>query len=101
MSLYDKLYEKGKEFIKEMNKPLAKRRDARAFKTAYDEVLEQKDSATQRLSEIYEKKLGKFADYIDEIIQLYRTAEAADETLESVRKCYKEIFDKELKVDEE
>lgn len=99
-SLYDTLYEKGKEALKGLNKPLAKRRDVRAFKAAYDEVAEQGDKARQEKNELLEKQ-GKYADHIDEIIKYYRTEEAADEAKKAIKACFKEVFGKELKVEEE
>jgi hypothetical protein len=100
-SLYDTLYEKGKEALKGLNKPLAKRRDVRAFKAAYDEAAEQGDKARQEKNELLEKRVGKYADHIDDIIRYYRTEKAAEEAKADIKECYKEVFSKELKVEEE
>lgn len=100
-SLYDELYSKGKEALKGINKTLARRRDIRAFKAAFDEVSEKSDKANQSLNEILEKHIGKYADHIDDIVKYYRTVESATETKTAIKACYKEIFDKELKVEEE
>jgi len=101
MSLYDKLYDKGKEALKGINKSLAKRRDIRSFKAAYDEASEQGDKARQELNELLENKVGKYAEYIDDIVRLYRTEESADDAKTAIKNCFKSIFDKELKVEEE
>lgn len=100
-SLYDTLYEKGKEALKGLNKPLAKRRDVRAFKAAYDEAAEQGDKARQEKNELLEKQVGKYADHIDSIIRYYRTEKAAEEAKSDIKECYLEVFGKELKVEEE
>ena len=100
-SLYDELYSKGKEALKGINKTLARRRDIRAFKAAFDEVSEKSDKANQSLNEILEKHIGKYADHIDDIVRYYRTVESATEAKTAIKACYKEIFDKELKVEEE
>lgn len=98
-SLYEKFLELGKEALKELNKPIARKRDIRAFESAADEAADQGYQARQSLNKLLESRIGHYGEYIDEIVKYYRTEKAAQEAVADIKSAFKEIFDKELKVD--
>lgn len=99
-SLYEKLWSSGKDVVKNLNKPIAKRKDKRAFKGAYDNADEKGDSAKKELNEILEKEIGNYGKNITEIVLLKKKILAADETKEVVKELYKEVFGEDFRVDE-
>lgn len=100
-SLYESLWEKGKEIVKTLNKPVARRKDIRSFKGAYDEADDKGDKARKELNELLESKIGNYGDSMDRMITLFRTEWAAEECKADIKKFYLEVFGKELKVEEE
>ena len=100
-SLYESLWEKGKDFVKTLNKSRTRNRDIRAFKGAYDEALDQGDNARKKLNEMLEEHIGNYAENIDDIVRYYRTEVASKEAVRDIKALYLEVFGKELKTDEE
>jgi hypothetical protein len=99
-SLYESLWDKGKEIVKELNKPIARKRDKRAFEAAVDEAADQGYQARQRLNKALESKIGHYADNIDDMVRDYRTEIASKEAVRDIKALYQEIFGKELKTEE-
>src|SRR6056297_885001 len=100
-SLYESLWEKGTDFVKALNKKRTRNRDIRAFKGAYDEAADMGDGARKQLNEVLESSLGEYAEHIDKIVTYYRTEVASKEAVRDIKALYKEVFGKELKVEEE
>jgi len=100
-SLYESLWDLGKDFLKTLDKPLARKRDILAFKGAYLEAEQQGSNAQKKLNELRESHIGKYSEVIDDIVKYYRTIRAADEAMADIKLCYKETFGKDLKVEEE
>lgn len=100
-SMYDEFYAKGKDYLKQITKVVAIRKDKRAFESAYDNAAEKGDNAQMKLHEILEQKIGHYGDHIDDIVKHYRTTKAAQETKDDIKACYLKVFGKELKVEEE
>jgi|GEM_PF-4223110 len=100
-SLYEKFLDLGKDALKELNKPIARKRDRRAFESAADEAADQGYQARQSLNKLLESKIGHYGDCISELTKLYWKEQAAKEEVLNIKALYKEVFDKELKVEEE
>ena len=99
-SLYESLWEKGKDLLKELNKPIARKRDKRAFEGAYDEALDKGYQARQRLNKLLQEEIGNYGEYIDDIVEQYKIIKASEEVTGYIKELNLEVFGKELKTDE-
>lgn len=100
MSLYSDLLKKGKDALKGISDVIATRKDKRAFKSAYDNLLEKKDKASQAQNGLYEK-VGFYADNLPKILEYANEIRSCEITIELLKKEYKKVFGCEFKVEDD
>ena len=98
-SLYEIILEKGGDAFKGINERLSRKRDIRAFESAYDNALEKKEKAQQDKIKLFEK-IGDYSTNMEKILKLSTEERQAEITIEILRKEYKEIFGEEMKTEE-
>ena len=95
VSLYQRILESGKEALKNINEPITRKRDKRAFKSAYDNALEKRDKAIQDRSALYEK-IGEYADNVEKIVKTRGEQRQAELTMEFLKSEYLEVFGEDM-----
>lgn len=95
-SLYDQLIKAGEAALDAASNVLNKRADKRAFDSAYDSLLAQKDKISKSKLEFYGKK-GKYADYLDEHLKTAWKSRDIDDSIDMLKEEYKHIFGIEYK----
>ena len=102
--LYDKLFSKGKDALKDVQAATTKRADKRAFKSAYDSVLSQADQAKQEINRLLEGNIGRYGAndgaVMAQLLNQFDIVAAADSTKEDLAALYKNVFGEELNVEE-
>lgn len=94
-SLFDKLYDAGKEELKQLKKPLMKNKVQRKLQAAYDSAVEQRLDAESAL----EEARHNIQNYdVNNVLKQQEIIMSADSTIDAIKKEYAELFGEELKV---
>ena len=95
-SLYQTILDKGSDAFKGIHQITSRKRDRRAFASAFDNALEARDKAVQRRIELYEK-IGKYSDHMEDIMRAKAEERQANLTMEMIKEEYKYVFGESLK----
>lgn len=98
-SLYQQILDKGAEVFKGLNQNVEKKRDKRAFKSAYDNAYEKRDKAVQERNKLYEK-IGEYTDNMEKIIKSRTEERQAELTMEFIKDEYMKVFGVEMPMEE-
>ena len=95
-SLYQTILDKGSDAFKGIHQITSRKRDRRAFASAFDNALESRDKAIQERIEHYDK-IGKYSDHMEDILKAKAEERKATLTMKMIKEEYLYVFGEELK----
>ena len=96
-SLYNKILKEGQSAIDAVTGNLKARKDKRAFESAYDSLLEKKDSIEAEKQKFY-LATGEYAGKIDKHLEKAWELRDIDDSIAMLKTEYKHIFGVEFEV---
>jgi hypothetical protein len=98
-SLYDKILKEGKGALDKANGILKRRRDKRAFESAFDDLLAKKDAIEAKRQDFY-ASVGEYDSKLSKHLETAWEARDIDDSIELLKSEYKAIFGEEFNIKE-
>ena len=99
VSLYSKILKEGSSAIDAITGKLKARKDKRAFESAYDSLLEKKDTIEAEKQKFY-LATGEYAGKIEKHLQQAWKLRDINDSIDMLKTEYKHIFGETFKVEE-
>lgn len=97
MNLLDKLLDKGKEALKELDNVLTRRKVTRAYERCIDNITAKKDAAETDKNALYEQlvlaKEEEMVEIFRKIAMKFQEIEDCENTVAQMAKIKKELYD--------